>query len=369
VDNAADKRIALLIATLSSFLTPFMGSAVNIALPSIGQELAVDAVLLSWVATSYLLAAAMFLVPFGRLADILGRKRIFAYGISLFTLSSLLIAFSNDIVWLIVFRILQGVGSAMIFGTGVAILTSVFPPGERGQALGLNVAATYVGLSVGPFLGGFLTEQFGWRSTFLANVPLGVLVVFLVVWKLKGEWAGAKGERFDGLGSVIYGLALVGFMYGLSLLPLSLGAWLILAGVVGAVAFVGWEVRVEHPVLNVNLFGHNTVFAFSNLAALINYSATAAVGFLLSFYLQYIKGFSPQEAGLILVPQPIMQAVFSPLAGWLSDRVEPRIVASAGMAFTVVGLMALAFLGEPGIARLWLCAVLVAQHQRHHELG
>jgi EmrB/QacA subfamily drug resistance transporter len=346
VDNAADKRIALLIATLSSFLTPFMGSAVNIALPSIGQELAVDAVLLSWVATSYLLAAAMFLVPFGRLADILGRKRIFAYGISLFTLSSLLIAFSNDIVWLIVFRILQGVGSAMIFGTGVAILTSVFPPGERGQALGLNVAATYVGLSVGPFLGGFLTEQFGWRSTFLANVPLGVLVVFLVVWKLKGEWAGAKGERFDGLGSVIYGLALVGFMYGLSLLPLSLGAWLILAGVVGAVAFVGWEVRVEHPVLNVNLFGHNTVFAFSNLAALINYSATAAVGFLLSFYLQYIKGFSPQEAGLILVPQPIMQAVFSPLAGWLSDRVEPRIVASAGMAFTVVGLMALAFLGE-----------------------
>lgn len=346
MNNAEMKRVALLIATLSSFLTPFMSSSVNIALPSIGQELAVDAVLLGWVATSYLLAAAMFLVPFGRLADILGRKRIFAYGISLFTLSSLLIAFSNDIVWLIVFRVVQGVGSAMIFGTGVAILTSVFPPGERGQALGLNVAATYVGLSVGPFLGGFLTEQFGWRSTFLVNVPLGVLVVLLVAWKLKGEWAGAKGETFDLGGSAIFGLALVAVMYGLSWLPSSLGAWLILAGVVGVVAFVGWENRADHPVLNVNLFGHNTVFTFSNLAALINYCATAAVGFLLSLYLQYIKGFSPQGAGLILVSQPIMQAVFSPFAGRLSDRVEPRIVASAGMTLTVVGLALLAFLSE-----------------------
>jgi len=340
------KKAVLLVVTLSSFLAPFMGSSINIALPSIAKEFAMDAVSLSWVATSYLLATAVFLVPFGRIADIHGRKRIFTYGISIYTVSSILSAISTSAVMLISFRILQGIGGAMIFGTGIAILTSVFPVGERGRALGINVAVVYLGLSLGPLLGGFLTEHFGWRSIFLLTVPLGLIIIAAIFWKLKGEWAEARGEKFDLSGSIIYGVALVAIMYGLSLLPAMSGVWVIIIGILGILAFIRWEMKVASPVLPMNLFKNNAVFAFSNLAALISYSATFAVAFLLSLYLQYTKGLSPQNAGLILVSMPAMQAILSPLAGRLSDRIEPRIIASIGMGLTTVGLVLLTFLNQ-----------------------
>ena len=345
-NNIVNKRVALLVATLSSFLTPFMSSSVNIALPSIGNEFSMDAVLLNWVATSYLLAAAMFLVPFGKIADIKGRKKIFSYGILIYTLSSFLSAISTSAVTLISFRILQGIGSAMIFGTGVAILTSVFPSGERGRVLGINAAAVYLGLSLGPFLGGFLTQYFGWKSIFLANVPLGLIILIFVLWKLKGEWAEAKGDKFDFVGSIIYSLSLAAIMYGFSLIPAISGLWLVIVGTFVLLLFVRWEIKVENPVLDISLFRNNTTFALSNLAALINYSATFAVGFLLSLYLQYIKALSPQNAGLILTSQPLAMAIFSPFAGRLSDRVEPRIIASAGMTLTAVSLSLFTFLNE-----------------------
>jgi len=346
INNVATKRAALFVAAFASFVTPFMSSSINIALPSIGQEFAMNAVLLSWVATSYLLAAAMFLVPFGRIADIYGRKRIFTYGMLLYTLACLLSAFATSGSWLISFRVLQGIGGAMVFGTGVAILTSVFPVGERGKALGINAAAVFLGLSLGPSLGGLLTEHFGWRSIFLAIVPLGLATIAFILWKLKGEWAGAKGEKFDFGGSLIYSLALIAIMYGFSVLPAMLGICLVVAGVLGILAFIKWEMKVESPVLDINLFRNNRVFAFSNLAALVSFSATFAVAFLLSLYLQYVKGFGPGDAGLILVSQPVVMAIFSPLAGRLSDRIEPRIVASIGMTLITTALCLFIFLTE-----------------------
>ena len=338
------KRVALLVATLSSFLTPFMVNAINIALPIIGKKFSADTVLLSWVATGYLLAAAVFLLPFGKVADIYGRKKVFTYGILTYTIASLLCAISTSMPLLIGFRVLQGLGAAMMAGTAMAILTSVYPIQERGKVLGINVAATYLGLSLGPVLGGILTQQLGWRSIFLVNVPIGLLVLALVVWKLKGEWIGARGEKFDFVGSTVYGLALVALMYGISRLPALWGAGLILAGLVGLGLFVWRQVRVAHPVLNMDLFRNSAAFTFSSLAALIHYSATSAVTFLLSLYLQYIKALTPQNAGLILVAQPAVQAALSPLAGRLSDRIASRVLASAGMAVTVVGLLALTFL-------------------------
>lgn len=344
MNDSAEKNSALFIATLASFLTPFMTSAVNIALPSIGKEFSLNAILLSWVPTSYILAAAIFLVPFGRLADIYGRKRIFTYGIFVFSISSFLCAVSSSATTLITFRVLQGFGSAMIFGTAVAIVTSVFQVGERGRVLGINVAAVYLGLSLGPFLGGFLTQHLGWRSIFLVNVPLGLIIIVLIYWKLKGEWCEAKGESFDFRGSLLYGLTVISIMYGFSLLPSIGGVGLLLLGGIGILLFILWEIRQRHPVLDLNLIRNNPVFAFSNLAALINYSATSAVAFLLSLYLQYIRKFSPQDAGLILLFQPAVMTIFSPLAGKLSDRVEPRIVASTGMGFTAISLFFLFFL-------------------------
>jgi EmrB/QacA subfamily drug resistance transporter len=345
---------------MSSFLTPFTSSSVNIALPSIGKILSLDAVSLSWVATAYLLAAAAFLIPFGRIADIYGRKRVFRIGIVIDAVASILCATSHSGAWLIFFRAMQGLGGAMIFGTGVAILTSVFPARERGRALGINVAAVYAGLSVGPLVGGFLTDHLGWESIFLLNAFLGLVVTVAVFWKLRGEWMGAKGERFDYTGSIIYSLALVTVMYAFSALPAVWAIWLIIVGVVGLGAFVRWEMRQEHPVLDIGFFRNNTVFAFSNLAALINYSATFAVGFLMSFYLQYIKGFTPERAGLILIAQPVIQVIFSPLAGSLSDRIEPRIVASTGMALTTAGLVMLTFLnGDTGLPYVLISLIIL----------
>ena len=340
---STSKGAVLLIASMSSFLTPFTSSSVNIALPSIGAKLSLDAVTLSWVATVYLLSAAAFLVPFGRIADIHGRKRIFRIGIVIDAVASVLCATSRSGAWLIAFRALQGLGGAMIFGTGVAMLTSVFPPKERGRALGINVAATYIGLSIGPLVGGFFTQHFGWQGIFFFNAFLGLVITVAALWKLKGEWAEAKGEKFDLTGAVIYSMALIVIIYALSVFPALWGVWLILAGAIGLAAFVRWEIRQEHPVLNIGLFRNNTVFAFSSLAALINYSATFAVSFLLSLYLQYIKGFTPERAGLILIAQPVMMAIFSPVSGSLSDRIEPRIIASIGMALTTAGLVMLVF--------------------------
>jgi len=340
------KGIVLLIASMSSFLTPFTSSSVNIALPSIGRRFSLDAVTLSWVATAYLLAAAVFLVPFGRFADIYGRKRIFRIGIVIDAIASILCTTATSGVWLIVFRALQGLGGAMIFGTGVAMLTSVFPTRERGRALGINVAATYTGLSIGPLAGGFFTQYLGWQGIFYFNAILGFIITAIVFWKLKGEWADARGEKFDLTGAAIYSLSLVAIMFAFSIFPALWGLWLILAAAGGIVIFISWERKQKHPVMQIALFKNNIVFVFSNLAALINYSATFAVSFLLSLYLQYIKGFTPETAGLILIAQPVMMAMFSPLAGILSDRIEPLIVASVGMGLTTVGLFMLIFVSN-----------------------
>jgi len=336
--RAPGEREALFAATLASFLTPFMGSATNVALPAIGRELALDAVSLSWISTAYLLSAAVFLVPLGKLADIHGRKRTFVAGLLIFTATSLLCAAAPTAGLLLAARVVQGIGGAMIFGTSIALLSSVFPPGRRGRALGINVTAVYLGLTLGPFLGGVLTEQLGWRSVFLANVVLGALATAVAARGLAGEWTGAAGERLDVAGSILYGGGLAALMAGLGRLPDAVGGLLVAAGLAGLLAFVSWELRVAHPVLDMTLFRDNRVFACSNLAALIQYAATFAVGFLLSLQLQYVDGLSAQAAGALLAVQPLVQAAVSPFAGRLSDQLDSRLVASAGMAVVAVGL-------------------------------
>jgi EmrB/QacA subfamily drug resistance transporter len=321
-----------------------MISAVNVALPAIQKDFHIDAVLLAWVATSYILSAAVFLVPFGKASDIFGRRKVYIAGMTVFTISSLLSALAVTGPMLIVFRSLQGMGGSMIFATGIAIVTSVFPPGERGKAIGITVAAVYIGLSLGPFLGGVLTHMFGWRSVFGLMVPLGVFTIYLAVTRLKSEWADARGEKLDLMGSFLYGVAITAIMIGLSGLPSAMNVGILCAGFTFFGLFVLWELRTEHPVLNITLFTTNRAFAFSSLAALLNYSATFVITFLLSLYLQYIKGFEPSTAGLVLVAQPLTMALLSPLAGRLSDTIEPRKIASIGMAVTAVGLVGLTFL-------------------------
>lgn len=341
---------ALIVATLANFLTPFMSSSVNIALPAIGEEFAANAIVLSWIPTAFLLAAAMVAVPFGRIADIYGMKRIFSYGIILFTVASLLSALAPSAYLLIAFRALQGIAGGMIFVTGLAMITSVYPSRERGKAIGINVTTIYIAMSLGPVLGGIMTQYLGWRSLFFAMIPLGVTILAVTWGKLDREWAASRGERFDLKGSLFYSIVLVMLMYGFSLLPGLEGMILVGLGLIGFVGFVVFELRAESPLLDIRLFKNRT-FAFSNLAALINFSANWAVSFLLSLYLQYIKGLDPLSAGLILVARPLVQAVFAPIAGRLSDRFPAQKLASLGMAVCTTGLLILTFItAKTGIA-------------------
>ena len=345
-ETRSQENSALFVATLSSFMGPFMISSVNVALPAIQQEFAADAVALSWVATALLLAVAVFLIPMGKIGDIYGRRKVFTWGLAVYTLASLLGAFSVSMSMLIAVRVLQGFGAAMFVTTGMAILTSVFPPQRRGRAIGFYVAAVYIGLSVGPFAGGLLTQYVGWRSVFAVVVPFGIASVWVTLRFLKGEWADARGEKLDVTGSLLYAAAVFLLVYGASLLPRPLALYLIVTGAVTLAVFVRFELHTPQPVFEVRLFSGNRLFAFSSLAALINYAATFAITFLLSLYLQYIKGLDPRTAGTILVAQPVMMAVFSPMAGRWSDRIEPRMIASAGMTLTAVGLLLFALLGS-----------------------
>ncbi len=344
ITGKAEKRMVLLVAAIASFLTPYTGSAVNLALPAIGREMQVDAVLLGWVATVYLLSSAVFLVPFGRLGDIYGRRRIFLCGMILFSFASVLCAFAGNISALLAFRAIQGAGSAMIFATGFAILTSVFPQKERGKAMGVAIASVYAGLSLGPVTGGVLTEYFGWRSIFIFTVIPGVTAITFVIAKIKSEWAEAGGEPFDIKGALIYGSSLFLIIYGLSALPSFYGFIVVLSGFAAFLLFVFVENRTEYPVFNMQLFRKNRLFAYSNLAAFINYSSTFAVAFLLSFYLQSVIGLSARDAGLIMVSQPVVMVLVAPFSGRLSDRIEPRYISSAGMALTAISLAVFIFL-------------------------
>jgi len=346
--NGTSKGSVLLATTTAVFIFTFMTSSVIIAIPTIEKELSLNIIMQGWIVMSYILSSATFLVPLGRIADIYGRKKIFTYGIVMFTISSLFAGMARSAAVLITCRVFQGVGGAMLAGTAIALLTTVFPANERGKVLGINVAAVYIGLALGPVLGGVLTQQLGWRSIFFTSALLGLAVLGVVLWKLKGEWTGAKGQRFDFAGSIIYSLGLVALVYGFTRLPEPLGVGLVVGGAVGLAVFVRWELKSRSPVLNINLFKNSKIFTLSNVAALINYSATFAISFLISDYLQYrpVQPLNAQEAGLILVAMPAMQAIFSPLAGRLSDRIEPRLIASAGMALTTIGLVLFIFLNE-----------------------
>jgi EmrB/QacA subfamily drug resistance transporter len=344
--DSTGRKTVLFAAATTFLLFAFMASSVNIAIPSLGEELSLDAIMLGWVATGYLLSSAALLVPSGRIADIYGRKKVFAAGIAIFTLSSFLSGMATSGVMLISFRVLQGIGVAMFAGTGVALLISVFPIAERGKVLGTIAAAVFTGMTLGPVLGGVLTQRLGWRSIFFLTVPLGLVVIAVVLLKLKGEWTGAKGEKFDFAGSLIYIVALVALILGLTRLPGMLGVWLVVGGVVGLLMFVRWEMRIRSPILDMNLFRNSRAFTFSGVAMLLGFAPFWAVTLLISLYLQYIKGFNPESAGLVLVAMPVMSAIFSPLAGKLSDRTEPRIIASIGMALITVGLVMFVFLTE-----------------------
>jgi MFS family permease len=321
------------------FLTPFMFSAVGVALPTIGHEFAASAVHLGLIEMVYILGVALFLLPMGRFADIHGRKRIFLTGNFLIILATLALSLAPTIEFLILFRFLQGVCAAMITSTSLAILTSVFPKERLGRAMGVVVSSVYLGISAGPTLAGLMVEFLNWRWIFYSAVPVELITLIFAVTRLKGEWTGSKGEAFDWLGSILYIAALFGIIVGIVEVHDFPSAWWFACGGIGVfAAFLVYETRISSPLFPLKRVVSNKMFAFSNLATWLNYAASFGIMFFFSIYLQVIKGVSPKNTGLILIIQPLLQAACSPYAGRMSDRYPPAFIATAGMALCTLGI-------------------------------
>jgi len=337
--RTSSRAAVLFCVCMAHFLMPFMMSAVGVALPVMGREFSASALQLGLVETTYVLSASIFLLAMGRFGDIHGRRKVFQVGLLVFTAFGGLISQAWSIEAVIGLRFLQGMGGSMVMATTMAIVVSAFPPEERGKALGIAVASVYAGISCGPFFGGMLVAAFGWRSLFYLMIPLGLLTYVVVRTGLHEDWAEAHGEPFDWRGALVYAPSILLLISGIANLKQGWWAWgLVLLGNCGLGLFFYLETRTPYPLLNVTLLRDNRVFALSNLAALFNYAGTFGVTFFLSLYLQYVKGMGPQQAGTVLIVQPIVQTLFSPLCGRLSDRLPAPLVATSGMALCAVGL-------------------------------
>ena len=348
----------LFIACLSSSLVPFMGSSLNLALPQIAREFGMSGIEQSWILTAYLLSTAILQVPFGRLADIWGKRNIFITGLCIFAITTFLCGFAQNGAILIFLRALQGIGSAMVFCTNTAIVTSVFPPKERGMAMGINVTTVYISIAAGPSLGGIITQNMGWEYVFLITAGISIIALTSAIIVMKERWAESKGEPFDIKGSVIYGLAVMALIYGLTILPGTAGFALIAISALLLWLFVRHENNETYPIFNISLLTKNRTFRMSSAAALINYAATFPIGFLISLYLQEVKGLNAQSAGLVLIVQPVIQSALSPFAGKLSDKIQPRYIASSGMAIITIVLLAIACFITPDSSLIMLMIML-----------
>lgn len=341
------KQLTIIFVVITTaFITTFTGSALNLAVPDMGSYFGVSAGTVGWLITVYTLIVAAFSVPWGRIADLTGRKRVLVAGTVIFTITSIVAIFGVSIWMMIIVRGIQGIGAAMIFSTNTAVLISSFPGRERGKVLGYSIASTYVGLSAGPVIGGLLNHNFGWRSIFVLTAAISALVLVIAWWKLPGDKKEETDHDYDKIGTALYIGMIVLTMYGLSEMG---SGWIPLiitvAGLVMVVLFVKHELKAEAPIIQVRMFKSNIAYTFSNLAALLNYGATFAISYLLSIYLQVVMGYSSQTAGMILIVQPVLMALLSPGAGRISDRISPFKLASAGMGLCAAGVLICAFLG------------------------
>ena len=346
------RRAVITVVVITAFITTFTGSALNLSIPDIGSQFGASAGRMGWLVSGYTLSVAAFSVPFGRLADITSRRNVLIAGIALFVACCIAALLSGSMAMLLRSRVMQGVGAAMIFSTNTAVLISAFPGEQRGRALGYSLASTYVGLSAGPVIGGALNHNFGWRSIFVFIGILGVVALAAALMKLPAEKRtephapGAGRRSFDAAGNVIYMISIFLLMYGLS--EAGNGAVYIAVAAAGAAAgiiFVSHEMKSADPVVDIRLFRENKGYAFSNLSAMLNYGATFAISYLISIYLQVVMGYSSQTAGLIMIFQPLIMALLSPVAGRLSDRFSPFRMSSLGMALCAAGTFMFIFTG------------------------
>ncbi|HTU02412.1 MAG TPA: MFS transporter [Candidatus Sulfotelmatobacter sp.] len=352
--KAGSPAMVLATVCIAQFMAPFMLTAVGVALPSLGRDLGASAVQLGLVEQLYVLSVAMVVLTFGRLGDIVGQRRVFLPGLIVFTALTWSLGLTRSMSMVMVQRFFQGLGAAMMLSGSLALVAAASPPHLRGRKIGFVSACTYAGLSTGPVIGGYMTSHAGWRSVFWMAVPLGLAAIAMCVFGMPETPRNASDERMDWPGSLAYGGSVGLIMLGAAhAKELPGGPGMIVAGLAGLALFLRLERRTKLPLLDVRLLSQNRFFTLSCLAALGNYAATFGITFLMSLYLQYVKGLSPRQAGFVLLVQPLLQVITSPIAGRLADRMEPARLATAGMLTSSLGLLLAAATVGPA-SPLWV---------------
>lgn len=346
--------LVLVVILVGVFMANLDGSIVNVALPTIADAFGTDLTRLQWIVSGYLVAISSTLLLFGRMADLMGRGKIYSMGILIFVAGSALCGFSSGLGLLILSRVLQALGASMEMANSLGIITDVFPASERGRALGLIGTSVAAGSLVGPPLGGWLVGAFNWHFIFYINVPIGILV-FLAGWVLLPNRISEKKETFDLPGAMLFSGGMLGVLLWLSegerwgwLSPLSIA--ILVLGIVMLTVFVVRGLRIPFPLLDFSLF-RKPIFTAGNVAGMISYMVMFFVTILLPFYLNTVLGYPPAQVGLLMLPQPVALMFLAPLAGWLSDKTGPVLLTTVGMSVIAVGQMTLAFL--PITAHYW----------------
>ena len=342
VNKLGLEKSVILLAAVVSYVGAFLAN-ISVALPLIARELAMSNILQNWVATIFLLSIAALSIPLGKLTSKYGLKKSLLIGI-IFTLIGVIIScFSNTSYMLLFSRVVQGIGIAIINVASMALIVSAVPPETREQALGLNIAGVYIGLSSAPVIGGFVIYYLGWQSVFYVMLPF-LLVSAYLCYALDDEWTMYDGS-IDKLGSLIYMFGILLFVYGFTIINTSLGIILLVIGLALLICFAYIELRIDNPIFEVRLF-KNARFSSSNLASLISYLATFVITYIVTYHFQYIMGIDSQMSGLPLIVTPVMMAIIAPISGRISDKIDPQKLAAIGMGFVTVAILILCFLDE-----------------------
>jgi EmrB/QacA subfamily drug resistance transporter len=358
-EKSAVAKFALIIVCLGSIIVPIGMASVNIAIPDLAADLQANATMVSWLPTLFILSSVIFMLPAGKLADNYGRKRIYAYGLALNAFSSFMCGLGTTIEWVLFWRFVQGAAAAMIFGTGVAIITSVTPSHKRGAALGITAACVYVGLTVAPAAGGWLTELWGWRSVFFFQVPIVIALLVLIKMRLSGEWKNEQKTKYDWWGTGIFAVFSCSLVYGLSILPSIFGVMVLALSAISLGLFILHQSRSRRPLIRVQMFRESRVFSMSLSTSLLMYASNFPLVFLMSLYLQYVKDLSPSHAGQVILVQALSMAIMAPLSGKLADRFQPRLVATLGCVIVACGLLVLSMMNMQTSVTYIACSLLL----------
>lgn len=341
--NIEYKWIVLSVTTIGALMAAIDSTIVVLGLPDMMVKLHADLIEMIWVIMGYILVSTVFLLTFGRVADMFGRVRMYNLGFVIFTIGSALCGFSGNATQLIIFRLVQGTGAAMMVVNSVAIITEVFPANERGKALGINAITFSFGGVAGPILGGLIITYFDWRWIFFINIPIGILGALWGYRVLKEMSIRKEKESFDAIGALGFSVGLTALLIALTMgiqfsftstpILLLFGFFLLCLAV-----FFWWERRTTNPVLDFSLFS-NRIYNFSVLSAMMQALALFAVNFMITFYLQGVLGYDPLKAALLLIPLPVLTSVVAPWGGNMADRMGARVPATVGLLIQGVALV------------------------------